>query len=419
MKQASPDTHKNKVGDGPNFPDQKVGRGTTKVLNTADNLKALLSYLGAIPYLNTMTFDVEVIVKDKVIPSDELSSLLISESSKYGFPPKGIENHLHVVAKQNKYHPVERLLNGLEWDGIGRVDDVISCIDSKYPDITRVVMKRWLVGCIASLYESNFKSKLVPIIQGEQSFTKTAFIARLASLTPFTFLEGAELNPNKKDSVLSCINSWIIELGELERSTKNCQGALKAFISKQMDSVRPPYHPKDVKKPRQSHFIATVNGTDFLKDRTGNSRYAVIELTGQIDIDRANQILGWTYKLSGSLTLDQPERLKQFWLEVKSLYESGAGWMLSPEEQKKVDIASSCYLDKGNWYQVLLEHLHVCASSSTHTNEWLAPKQICEALNIPISNAGHVGRALKMLADEGQIETRHQNGYRMYVFPVA
>ncbi|MGR2667327.1 VapE domain-containing protein [Vibrio campbellii] len=187
MKQASPDTHKNKVGDGPNFPDQKVERGTTKVLNTADNLKALLSYLRATPSLNTMTFDVEVIVKYKIIPSDELSSLLISESSKYGFPPQGIENHLHVIAKQNKYHPVERLLNGLEWDGIGRVDDVISCIDSKYPDITRVVMKRWLVGCIASLYESNFKSKLVPIIQGEQSFTKTASLLAWQVLHPSHF----------------------------------------------------------------------------------------------------------------------------------------------------------------------------------------------------------------------------------------
>lgn len=69
-----------------------------------------------------------------------------------------------------------------------------------------------------------------------------------------------------------------------------------------MDSVRPPYHPRDVKKPRQSHFIATVNGTGFLKDLTGNFRYAAIELIGKIDIDRVNQILGWTYKLSGSLT---------------------------------------------------------------------------------------------------------------------
>ena len=70
-------------------------------------------------------------------------------------------------------------------------------------------------------------------------------------------------------------------------------------------------------------------------------------------------------------------------------------------------------------YRMMSHKLLLSDFLTTHTNEWLAPKQICEALNIPVSNAGHVGRALKMLADEGQIETRHQNGYRMYVFPVV
>ena len=81
--------------------------------------------------------------------------------------------------------------------------------------------------------------------------------------------ENADGTEGEVQSKISQLKSQI-ELGELERSTKNSQGALKAFISKEVDTVRPPYSRVDVKKPRQSHFIATVNETDFLKDQTGN-----------------------------------------------------------------------------------------------------------------------------------------------------
>lgn len=85
------------------------------------------------------------------------------------------------------------------------------------------------------------------------------------------------------------------------------------------------YGRSDTKKPRQTVFIATVNEAEFLKDTTGNSRFATIELTGSINMDRVNELLGYQWN-NGRLKRTEPEKLSQFWLEVKHYYESGESW---------------------------------------------------------------------------------------------
>ncbi len=131
------------------------------------------------------------------------------------------------MAHESSYHPIADWLAG-EWDRKPRVEAVLNCLETKNPALSNIVLLHWLVGCVACLFVGNFKSKLVPVLQGEQSFKKTAFVERIANVMPSAFLEGAELNPDNKDSVLTVIRSWIVELGELERSTKNCQGALRS-----------------------------------------------------------------------------------------------------------------------------------------------------------------------------------------------
>ncbi|MCR9873569.1 virulence-associated E family protein [Vibrio parahaemolyticus] len=292
---------------------------------------------------------------------------------------------------------------------------VLNCLKAKNPTLSNIVLLHWLVACVACLFVRNFKSKLVPVLQGEQSFKKTAFVERIANVMPSAFLEGAELNPDNKDSVLSVIRSWVVELGELERSTKNCQGALKAFVTRACDTVRPPYARTDIKKDRQTNLIATVNGTDFLKDETGNTRYAVIELVGETDMDMLNKILGWEYKATGELTLKEPENLRQFWLEVKYKFMvEHHPWMLSSEIQAQVSQESSKYVDKGNWYNVLNDHLEECTGKA---REWLSTKQICELINADTSRGNVIGKALNQLVKDGKLEKRMLNGSNRYCFP--
>lgn len=369
LEQAYMDTNKREL----NFTDLNE---TGKPLATHSNLVDLLNYLEIKAIHNAMNLEIELMKNNIILPKtdEQKRSMLISEALKAGISKTTIEDHLVAVSETETYHPVKTWLGNNQWDQVPRVQKLINILKTKNPEATSLILNKWLVGCVAALYEPHFNLKLVPVLQSEQSYMKTTFISRLASVVQDAFLEGAELNPDNKDSILSCIRSWIVELGELERTSKNSQGSLKAFITKSVDTVRPPYGRADIKKKRQTTFIATVNGTDFLRDETGSSRYGVIELTAPIDMEQVNQLLGWSYNGS-QIRLVEPARLKQFWLEVRYLYEQGASWHLTPEEQKLLTSINSHYTFKTSIREEIEQILASAGDNPTY--KWFLARSFC------------------------------------------
>lgn len=398
------------AGDAPErleFTDVEVRNGELVPLNTSRNLSELLEFGGIRAAQNSMTLSVELRGHDCepiAASGDSVRSRLISMASVSRLPKAAVDDHLVAIAESRSFHPVRKWLeDGPVWDGTPRMDKVIACLPTRDQELTRLVMRRWLVGCCAALYECKFSNKLVPVLQGEQSYRKTAFISRLANVVDGSFLEGHLLDPNNKDSVLTGIRSWICELGELERTTARESGSLKAFLTKQVDSVRPPYGRTDVHKPRQTLFIGSVNGSSFLKDETGSTRFAVLEMTAPADIERLNELLGWRWK-GGRLELVTPENLRQFWLEVVELYQSGESWFLSEDEQSAAMKANEQFGDFGPFYQWALERF--VSDESGVIPLWRSAADICSLYAIPKEKSRLVGKAMTALAKQGFIEMR-------------
>ncbi len=391
-----------------------------KPLGTAENLQVLLDNLGISACINDMNLEVELFFNGSSIGEsfEQKRSYLISEILKADLPKSILDDHLTALCESNPYHPVRKFLDdGGQWDGKPRIELLVKAMNAENPKLTRKIMVKFLVACVACLYQQRFSNKLVPILQGGQSFRKTAFIRRFASTVPYAFLEGAELNPDNKDSVISCMKCHIAELGELERTSKNSQGSLKAFITKSEDTVRLSYGRADIKKKRQTLFIGTVNGTEFLNDDTGSSRYAVIELAKPIDIDEVNRILGWTYH-NGRLELTEPYELQQFWLEVKHLYDNGMPWDLNEAELKQVQEVNNKHNFKQNWQQVLEERF-LGVDMTNRSWEWMTASDVCRYCEIDKSQTRVVGKALKAMAQDGSIETKSGNANKtLYQLPI-
>ena len=403
----------NPAYDKPFFPDVKEARnGAMKVLNTDENLKALGEYCGLDFRFNLMTYRPEIVVTATgEIHNDyeQLKSMMISEGNRYDLPKSAIDDHLIALCMGNKYHPVKDWLDAGAWDGTKRFDSVVKCLNAKRHDLALLAMKRWCVGAVASLYEENFKSKLVPVLQGGQSFRKTAFVDRIAHVVPSAFLEGAELNPDNKDSVMTFISHWLVELGELERTTKNSQGSLKGFFTKAVDTVRPPYGRSDIEKPRQTSCIATVNGADFLKDETGSSRFAVIELADAVDLDTLNELLGWRYQNS-RLRQIEPELLRQFWLEVKAMYDTGENWNLSADEVELFAPVNNMFNDRGVLYDYIRDCFLKDPDHYINKGWFTAGGYVDGNTAMQGKDSRQVGKALKQLVNEGLCESRPCRG---------
>lgn len=135
------------------FPDKKKEGFKKLILNTDDNLRVLLDHKGYVPYLNAMNTEIEVLHNGKVMEYEVLMSKLISDCARFDVPKAAIGDHLHVLAKERSYHPIVLHLSDSKWDGVERVKKVIGCIRSNRPEVTELIMRRWLVGCIAALYE--------------------------------------------------------------------------------------------------------------------------------------------------------------------------------------------------------------------------------------------------------------------------
>ncbi len=398
-----------------NYPDVTF---EGKPINTFDNLAFLVNSLGLQPAQNQMNLELEILKENTPLNQsfEAKRSLLISEAAKTRLPKAAIEDHMTALCESNLYHPVKAWLSG-QWDGVERVNKVIDTLNAKRPELAKIAMSNWLIAAIAALYEDNFSCKIVPILQGGQSFKKTTFISRIAKVIPHAFVEGAELNPDSKDSILKVIKAWIVELGELERTSRNSQGSLKAFITQEIDSIRPPYARSDIKKKRQTVFIASVNGSDFLRDETGSSRYCVIELEQAIDIDSLNTLLGWTYE-NGRLTHSEPELLRQFWLEVKARYDAGGSWILSEEELQLFNIENKTHQFKDD-IRTLLED-KIADTPDTTQKRWMKASEVCEYLRLPPTKSRQVGRALKAMSEDNLIE--HKNGRsnsNLYYMPTS
>ncbi|WP_413693951.1 VapE domain-containing protein [Psychromonas sp. KJ10-2] len=381
------------------FPDVKETRQGSRVLSTQENLKALLHSCNIQVATNAMNLNLDIQQNGTVhqLSYDAVRSELIGHAERAGLPKVAIEEHLTAIAEKNNYHPVEAALTNKEWDLIPRVQTLLNAIPTDNPKIRDLIMRKWLVSAMAAIYQPNFGTKLVPVLKGLQSAKKSAFLSRLSTITPDSFLPEATLNPDDVDSVIRVASHHIVELAELERTTRREAGALKAFITNTKDSFRKKYGRSDTKKQRQTVFIATVNGDDFFKDTTGNTRFAVIELSNDINMDVVNNVLGYQWN-SGKLIQDKPELLEQFWLEVKHEFDNGAAWHLDDHEQKLIESVNNRFVAKGEFYEIIKDDLN---SIWFGNPVGLTPTAITKRLNLQPNMCAKVGRDLKQLVKDG------------------
>lgn len=186
-----------------------------------------------------------------------------------------LDDALAIVGGQNMINDVKRYLKSLKWDGVKRVDALLSVyLGAEDTAYTRAVMRKSLCAAVARAIEGGVKYDYMPIFTGPQGIGKSTFLAMLGkewfsdSLTSFEGKEAAELIQG----------TWINEVGELTAMTKQETSAVKQFLSKREDIYRAAYGRRTERHPRRCVFFGTSNDREFLKDTTGNRRFWPVDV---------------------------------------------------------------------------------------------------------------------------------------------
>ena len=228
-----------------------------------------------------------------------------------------LDSALLIVSSKNKINDVKEYLKSLTWDGVRRVNTLLSdYLGAENNLYTQAVMRKSLCAAVARAVIGAVKYDYMPIFTGPQGIGKSTFLSILGkewfsdSLTSFEGKESAELIQG----------TWINEVGELTAMTKQETNAVKQFLSKTDDIYRAAYGRRTNKYPRRCVFFGTSNEEEFLKDMTGNRRFWPVDVG--------------VHPAKKSVWNDLPGEVDQIWAEAYMYWKLGEPLYMSKEEEE-------------------------------------------------------------------------------------
>ena len=304
--------------------------GTVRVLSTLQNVKHMLTEYDINLRYNVYAKQYDITMPGLLVPPESFGNTALTHiqslAALNGMAVTHIPSFVNAIAAENQINPVADWICSRPWDGKDRLPELYATLVTResFPiHLKETLIYRWLLSAVAAaLMSSGFHSRGALILQGPQSIGKTTWFQRLVDdpyLQEKAVLLGHNLDPTIKDSLVTAICHWIVEIGEFE-STMNRKkdiGRLKGLITNYTDKLRRLYDRGDTHYPRKTVFCASVNDEHFLIDATGNTRWWVLPV---VAIDYKHEI-----------------DMQQVFAQLKVAFESGEPWWLTREKEAELE----------------------------------------------------------------------------------
>ena len=238
--------------------------------------------------------------------AEESQARAYFESTYSMYSQAKLSDALMIYFKDHRVNPLLNILETLEWDGKPRVEqflhDVMKTDDTAY---TRECSRLIFAGGIHRAYDPGCKFDDMIVLIGDQSAGKST-IVRWLNMDDSFFREIKTISG--KEGIEAIRGVWIGEVAELMAMTRVKEAeAVKAYITSQEDSYRPPYGKHVQTIPRRCMFIGTTNNPQFLTDKTGNRRFYPVKVQSS------------AYRLYDHET-EIKEYIRQAWAEAVHLF---------------------------------------------------------------------------------------------------
>lgn len=344
-----------------------------------ENLSILLKSKGISIRKNIVTKSVDVLGNKELESLDYNAQAIkirnMTKLSHLSLSKQDTNDFLDLIANENSYSPVCDYLMDCynDYDGGDYISPLFNMLtlDTDVPqdvDFCKNLFIKWLLECAIIPFNRKTMRKLatqqgVLTLVGGQGVGKTRFpLNTILKDKPEYLITGETIDPKDKDSVLRAIGCWIFELSEFsESSTAKQQDALKSFIDRGKDKIRPPYAAKAIDEPRTCVFYATTNRTEFMHDPTGGRRWWPLAIT--------------------KINIDEDFNARQLWGQVMHLWkdEHEEPYPLTEEETKELAKHNNNFSAQSDTELAISEYLDFDMPQEKWI--WVSPARLSELLN--------------------------------------
>lgn len=191
--------------------------------------------------------------------------------------PAMVEDAIKVVAMERAYNPLLDWYDALPaWDGVDRISTLFrDLLGADNTALNSALAHLFMRAVVARVHRPGTKYDLCIVLKSKQGIGKQKFGMMIAPLGLYFSMTSIK----SKDDTLLMQTGVIGEFEELAAMSTRNTGleAIKAFITRTVDSIRVPYDRDMSNFPRHCVFYGSTNSSQFLHDMTGERRFPVVE----------------------------------------------------------------------------------------------------------------------------------------------
>src|SRR5262245_55213797 len=194
---------------------------------------------------------------------------------QYGFDPKRevARDACMQLCLENSFDPIVDYLNGLEWDGMDRINEWLTTyLGAEDTELNRTIGRIALIAQVRRARDPGCKFDQIIVLESAEGKNKSTALQILAG-GPDNFSDQTILGRSDKEQQELLRGVWLYEIADLSNMVKSEVEHVKAFASRTHDRARPAFGHFRVDLPRRGVIWATTNNSEYLKSQTGNRRF--------------------------------------------------------------------------------------------------------------------------------------------------